>query len=158
MLIGWSQVVSSNSSKSMIKTIEGLLRTIGSISYSQYYSSCLHLPKKKIWKKKNFFVCLFLLKCLVLLIVSVCLVFFYHRVVTLPIFFFFIYFYVLLDCLMTNFGLKMLISVCCWTPPLGEKVSYDFTIVSMSVGKRVFTKTAHWIFLKLLMTLGCLKG
>ena len=30
--------------------------------------------------------------------------------------------------------------------------------VSMSVGKRVFSKTAHRIFLKLIMKLGCLKG
>ena len=28
----------------------------------------------------------------------------------------------------------------------------------MSVGKRVFSKTAHSIFLKLLIKLGCLKG
>ena len=40
--------------------------------------------------------------------------------------------------------------------PLGEKGSYDY--VSMSVGKRVFSKTAHRVFLKLLMKLGCLKG
>ena len=30
--------------------------------------------------------------------------------------------------------------------------------VSMSVGKHVFSKTAHRIFLKVLMKLGCLKG
>ena len=30
--------------------------------------------------------------------------------------------------------------------------------VSMSVGKRVFSKTSHQIFLKLFMKLGCLKG
>ena len=43
-------------------------------------------------------------------------------------------------------------------PSLGKKRSYDFTTVSMSVGKGVFSKTAHTIFLKLLMKLGCLKG
>ena len=43
-------------------------------------------------------------------------------------------------------------------PPLDEKGSYDFTTVSMSVGKRIFFKTAHRIFLKLFMKLGCLKG
>ena len=51
--------------------------------------------------------------------------------------------------------------------PLGEKRSYDFTAVSlsvicqyvsMSVGKRIFSKTTHRIFLKLLVKLGCLKG
>ena len=43
-------------------------------------------------------------------------------------------------------------------PPLGEKRPYDFTTVSMSVGKRVFSKTAHRVFLKLPKKLGCLKG
>ena len=51
-------------------------------------------------------------------------------------------------------------------PPLGEKRPYDFTtvsmsvcqFVSMSVGKRVFSKTAHRVFLKLPKKLGCLKG
>ena len=43
-------------------------------------------------------------------------------------------------------------------PPFGEKGSSDFTTVSMSVGKRFFSKTVHKIFLKLLMKLGCLKG
>ena len=40
---------------------------------------------------------------------------------------------------------------------LGEKGSYDFTIVRIAVGKCVFSKTAHGIYLKLLMNLGCLK-
>ena len=40
------------------------------------------------------------------------------------------------------------------SPSLGKKGSYDFTTVSMSVGKRVFSKTAQRIFLKLLMKLG----
>ena len=31
--------------------------------------------------------------------------------------------------------------------PLGEKVSYDFTTVSLSVGKCVFSKIAHRIFM-----------
>ena len=135
-------MVSSNSSKSMIKTIEGLLRTIGSISYSQYYSSCLHLPKKK-FEKKEFFCLSFLVKVFSVAHCFSVFSFFLSQSSDFAYFFFFIYFYVLLDCLMTNFGLKMLISVCCWTPPLGEKVSYDFTIVSMSVGKRVFSKTPH---------------
>ena len=43
-------------------------------------------------------------------------------------------------------------------PPLGEKGPYDFTTVSMSVGKHVFSKTAHMIFLKLPMKLGYLKA
>ena len=43
-------------------------------------------------------------------------------------------------------------------PPLGEKGSCDFTTVSMSVGKRFFSKTVYRIFLKLLMKLGCPKG
>ena len=43
-------------------------------------------------------------------------------------------------------------------PPLGEKGSYDFTTVCMSVDKRIFSKTAHRICLKLLMKLGCLQG
>ena len=45
---------------------------------------------------------------------------------------------------------------------LSKKESYDFIAVSqyiiMSVGKHVFSKTAHRIFLKHLMKLGCLKG
>ena len=40
--------------------------------------------------------------------------------------------------------------------PLGENGSYDYVI--MSLGKRVFPKIAHRIFLKLLMKLGCLQG
>ena len=44
-------------------------------------------------------------------------------------------------------------------PPssLGKKGSSDFTTVSMSVGQRVFSQTAHRIFLKFLKKLGCLK-
>ena len=48
--------------------------------------------------------------------------------------------------------------------PVGEKGSYHFTTVSMSVcqdwsvGKYVFPKISHRIFLKLLMKLGYLKG
>ena len=42
-------------------------------------------------------------------------------------------------------------------PPLGEKGSYDFTTVSMSVGKGVFSETSHTIFVKLLLKLGYLK-
>ena len=38
----------------------------------------------------------------------------------------------------------------------GENGSYDYVI--MSLGKRVFSKTARMIFLKLLMKLGCLQG
>ena len=41
-------------------------------------------------------------------------------------------------------------------PPLGEKGFYDFMAVSMSLGKRVFSKVAHRIFLKFLMKLECL--
>ena len=43
-------------------------------------------------------------------------------------------------------------------PLLGKKTPYDFTNVSMSVVKRVVSKTAHGIFLKLLMKLWCLNG
>ena len=39
-----------------------------------------------------------------------------------------------------------------------EKGSYDFTTVSMSIGKCVFSETACRMFLKLLMKLRCLKG
>ena len=42
--------------------------------------------------------------------------------------------------------------------PLYEKGSYDFTTVSMSVGKHVLSKMARRIFPKLVMRLGCLKG
>ena len=84
-------MVSSNSSKSMIKTIEGLLRTIGSISYSQYYSSCLHLPKKKKIEKKEFFCLSFLVKVFSVAHCFSVFSFFYHRVVTLPIFYFFLF-------------------------------------------------------------------
>ena len=41
---------------------------------------------------------------------------------------------------------------------LGKKGSYDFTTVSVSVGKHVFSITVHWIFLKFVMKLGWLKG
>ena len=44
-----------------------------------------------------------------------------------------------------------------WTLVLGERGSYDLTSVSMSVGKHVFPKIAHRIFLKLHMKLGYLK-
>ena len=46
-------------------------------------------------------------------------------------------------------GSATILSICKWTtftsgpPPLGEKGSYDFTTVSMSVGKRFFSKMAH---------------
>ena len=43
-------------------------------------------------------------------------------------------------------------------PPLGEKGPYDITSVSMSVGKRVSSKMALRIFLKLLMKLVCFKS
>ena len=43
-------------------------------------------------------------------------------------------------------------------PPLGEKAFYDFTNVSISVGKRVFSKTSHRISLKFLLKLGSFKG
>ena len=36
-------------------------------------------------------------------------------------------------------------------PPLGEKGFCNFTTVSMSVGKRIFSKMPRRIFLKLLM-------
>ena len=39
-------------------------------------------------------------------------------------------------------------------PPLGEKGSYNFTTVSMLLGKHVFSKMAHRIFLKRFMKLG----
>ena len=40
---------------------------------------------------------------------------------------------------------------------LGKKESYDFTTVSVSVGKHVFSITVHWIFLKFVMKLGALR-
>ena len=47
------------------------------------------------------------------------------------------------------------------SPPLGEKESCEITTVSGSVNRSVTLvslKTAHGIFLKLLMKLACLKG
>ena len=49
----------------------------------------------------------------------------------------------------------------CWSSAIRRKGVLWFhhcLYVSMSVGKRVFSKTAHSIFLKLLIKLGCLKG
>ena len=56
-----------------------------------------------------------------------------------------------------------IINILCfyWTPIFKRKGVLWFhhcQYVSMSVGKRIFSKTAHRIFLKLLMKLGCLKG
>lgn len=45
--------------------------------------------------------------------------------------------------------------------PLGEKGSYKFATVTRSLKRSVrpfSLKTTHWIFLKLLMKLQCLKG
>ena len=49
--------------------------------------------------------------------------------------------------------------LCIFIGPLGEKKCYDVTnvCISMLIGKRVFSKMAHRIFLKLLIKLGCLK-
>ena len=52
-------------------------------------------------------------------------------------------------------GLK---AVCIGHLPLDKKGSYDFTTVTVSEGKCIFSKTAHRVFLKLLMKLGCPKG
>ena len=54
---------------------------------------------------------------------------------------------------------KSFLDLCLWVkrgPMISPLSACQY--VSMSVGKCVFSKTAHRIFLKLLMKLGCLKG